>query len=101
MGFFVLFRDGVLSPVWIQSFKELSNFILSKIGPFYPSSYLLLPSFYPKAYHCVIWETEGTGQALQLTDEPSISKRKKYSRRVYRVVGMSPDQPWPRSQCSS
>ena len=70
-------------------------------GPFYPSSYLLLPSFYPKAYHYVIWETEGTGQALQLTDEPSISKRKKYSRRVYRVVGMSSDQPWPRSQCSS
>ena len=24
---------------------------LSLIGPFYPSSYLLLPSFYPKAYH--------------------------------------------------
>ena len=27
---------------------------LSLIGPFYPSSYLLLPSFYPKAYHYVI-----------------------------------------------
>ena len=35
---------------------------LSLIGPFYPSSNLLLPSFYPKAYHYVIWETEGTGQ---------------------------------------
>ena len=23
----------------------------SLVGPFYPSSYLLLPSFYPKAYH--------------------------------------------------
>jgi hypothetical protein len=30
-------------------------------GPFYPSSDLLLPSFYPKAYHYVIWETEEKG----------------------------------------
>ena len=36
---------------------------LSTIGPFYPSSYLLLPSFYPKAYHYVISETEGDRSA--------------------------------------
>ena len=28
----------------------------SLIGSFYPSSYLLLPSFYPKAYHYGRWK---------------------------------------------